>query len=110
MKPSSCLPLTLLFTAAAALAQPSSNAHTTNAQTTRFQTPQGELVVNTGQAAPRDHGPAPTFAQLDRRGSGFLTAAEAEAYPPLANDFIHADANRDGRISHAEYDRWVRAN
>jgi hypothetical protein len=73
-----------------------------------YQTPQGEITVNSGQPAARDYGPAPAFAQLDRAGSGSLGSDEAEAYPPLANDFIHADGNRDGRISRVEYERWVK--
>lgn len=107
----SSLPLPLLLAATAALAQPgaTASAPVEDAQTTRFQTPQGELIVHTGQPAPRDYGPPPAFAQLGHRGSGFLSAADADAYPPLANDFIHADANRDGRISRAEYERWARA-
>lgn len=72
-----------------------------------YETPRGEVTVNSGQPQPRDYGPAPSFAQLDRAGSGSLGSEEAEAYPPLANDFIHADRNRDGRISRAEYERWA---
>lgn len=76
--------------------------------TARYQTPQGELTVHSGQPQPRDYGPPPPFAQLDTRGAGFLTSTEADAYPPLANDFIHADANRDGKVTRAEYERWAR--
>ena len=74
---------------------------------TTYQTPQGELTVNSGQPQPRDYGPAPTFAQLDRNGAGYIGSDQADAYPPLANDFIHADGNRDGRVSRAEYERWA---
>lgn len=73
----------------------------------QYQTRQGELTVHSGQPQPQDYGPPPPFAQLDTRGSGFLTATDADAYPPLANDFIHADANRDGKVSRAEYERWA---
>lgn len=70
-----------------------------------YHTPQGEVVVNAGQPAPRDFGPPPPFAQL---GHGNPIGPEAaDVYPPLANDFIRADRNRDGRISRAEYERWV---
>lgn len=75
--------------------------------TTTYNTPQGEVIVNWGQPAGRDDGPAPPFEQLAH--NGYITPTDAEAYPPLANDFIHADANRDGRISNAEYERWARA-
>jgi hypothetical protein len=72
-----------------------------------YPTSQGELTVNSGQPQPRDYGPAPSFAQLDRNGAGYIGSDQADAYPPLANDFIHADGNRDGRISRAEYERWA---
>ena len=72
-----------------------------------YQTSQGEVTVNSGQPQAQDYGPAPSFAQLDRAGSGSLGSDEAAAYPPLANDFIHADRNRDGRISRSEYERWA---
>jgi hypothetical protein len=50
-------------------------------------------------------GPAPDFAQL-ANGKKSISAAQAAAYPPLANDFARADKNRDGHISKAEYDSW----
>ncbi len=94
------LPLTLVC--AFAFAQESADTHTTT-----YNTPEGPLIVQWGQPAPRQFGPPPPFAQLDKRGSGFITSDEAAGYPPLANDFIHADSNRDGRVSRAEYDRWA---
>ena len=50
------------------------------------------------------------IAKQDKTLDGTATAyttAQAADYPPLANDFIHADANRDGRVSKSEYDRWL---
>ena len=81
-------------------------AHAQDHSTT-YRTAQGEVTVNSGQPQPRDYGPAPSFAQLDRNGAGYIGSDQADAYPPLANDFIHADGNRDGRISRAEYERWA---
>ena len=85
----------------------SSMACAQDTSSAQYQTPQGELTVHSGPSPAHDYGPPPSFAQLDTQGSGFLTAAQADAYPPLANDFIHADANRDGRVSRAEYARWA---
>jgi hypothetical protein len=83
------------------MAAPSDNHSTT------YRTDEGPLTVNWGQPQPRNFGPAPPFAQLDTRGTGYITSDEADAYALLATDFIHADANRDGRISRAEYERWA---
>jgi hypothetical protein len=52
-----------------------------------------------------DTGPAPDFSQLANGGKS-ITADQASSYPPLANDFDHADRNRDGRITQHEYDNW----
>ena len=72
-----------------------------------YQTPQGELTVRSTPAPAPQIGPAPDFAQLSAGGKG-VTEAQAVAYPPLANDFLHADSNRNGSISKAEYQRWAR--
>ncbi len=101
MKPRHALFLLALASAAAA-AQ--------DTRTTTYQTPEGPLTVNWGQPPGRDFGPPPPFEQLATDGSGQITTSEAEAYPPLANDFIHADRNRDMRVSRAEYSRWISSN
>lgn len=70
-----------------------------------YPSPQGELTVHSQPAPAPSYGPAPAFAQL--AGSGkTISEEQAAAYPPLANDFINADQNRDGSISAAEYARW----
>ena len=81
----------------------------TNSRTTTFNTPQGEVIVHTGQPEAQQYPPPPPFAQLDTRNAGYITSNEADAYPPLANDFIHADSNRDGRVTRAEYERWTKS-
>jgi hypothetical protein len=93
-----CIAL-LSLTSAAAFAQ--------TTQSTTYPTPQGQVTVNSGQPQPREFGPPPPFADIDRGNRGYVDGEEAAAYPPLANDFIHADANRDGRVSRAEYERWA---
>lgn len=72
-----------------------------------YPTPQGELTVRSTPAPAPQIGPAPDFAQLSAGGKG-ITEAQAVAYPPLANDFLHADSNRNGSISKAEYQRWTK--
>jgi hypothetical protein len=73
-----------------------------------YPTADGSLTVHSGQPGPRQFAPPPPFAQL-AGGKNYITSADAEAYDLLADDFIHADGNRDGRISQAEYERWVRS-
>lgn len=70
-----------------------------------LQTAQGQVTVRSAHAPAPVEGPAPSFEQL-AAGGKFISEAQAAAYPLLANDFDHADRNRDGRISKAEYARW----
>ncbi|MEO8810553.1 MAG: hypothetical protein ABI386_09940 [Rhodanobacter sp.] len=72
-----------------------------------YQTPQGQVVVNSSPAPAPTIGQAPDFKQLSGGGKG-ISAEQADAYPALANDFLNADSNKDGKISKAEYDRWVK--
>lgn len=64
-----------------------------------------EVSVNSGQGKVATMGTPPDFATLAKHGS--ISATDASAYPALANDFEHADQNRDGKISKAEYTRWT---
>lgn len=104
MKLRTCLLLSLSLSCAAAFAQNGDDEHTTT-----YQTPQGPLIVHSGQPGPKQYEAPPPFATLDQRRAGYITSEEADAYPPLANDFIHADLNRDGRVSKAEYQRWAQS-
>ncbi|MBU6246677.1 MAG: hypothetical protein KGN77_02880 [Xanthomonadaceae bacterium] len=72
-----------------------------------FQTPQGEVTIRSTLPPAPTHATPPSFAQLAGKGKS-ITPAQAAAYPLLANDFDYADSNRDGRISEAEYARWVK--
>lgn len=68
----------------------------------------GTLTVRAGMS---DHmpqfGPPPSFKSLDTNGDGRIDQAEADAYPPLANDFLFASGQRS-TISRAQYAQWVR--
>lgn len=74
--------------------------------TATINTPSGELTVHSSMPAPPPAGPAPSFEQLSG-GGHYITEDQASAYPLLANDFIYADHNRNGRISKDEYQRWT---
>lgn len=70
------------------------------------QTPPPEVTVRSVQPAAPTIAPAPSFAQLSG-GSKWITEEQAAAYPPLANDFLHASHNGK-RISKAQYEAWVK--
>lgn len=72
-----------------------------------FQTPQGQVVINSVPAPAPTFGPAPDFDQLSG-GSKGITTEQAASYPPLANDFLNADSNKNGKISKSEYTHWVK--
>ncbi len=69
-------------------------------------TPAGELSVHSSMPPPPPAGPAPAFEQLSGGGK-YISEDQASAYPLLANDFLYADHNRDGRVSKSEYARWT---
>ena len=48
------------------------------------------------------------FARADRDRSGGLSRAEAEAYSAVRLNFEELDANKDGVLSRAEFERAVR--
>lgn len=104
---------TLLF-AGTAFAQDNPAAASTSmaspaagADSATYQTAQGTLVVNSVPAPVPSYGPAPSFEKLSA-GSKAISADQAAAWPPLANDFLNADSNKDGKISKSEYARWVK--
>ena len=74
--------------------------------TATMNTSAGELTVHSSMPPPPPAGPAPSFEQLSGGGKS-ISEDQAAAYPLLANDFIYADHNRDGRISKSEYTRWL---
>jgi len=85
---------------------PAGDVESGSASGAPMNTPQGQVTVNSGPAPAKPAGPAPDWATLSG-GKSSITAEQASAYPLLANDFQYADANRDGKISKAEYTKWV---
>ena len=98
-----------LLSAGACLAQdnPAPAASATATGTATFNTPQGEVVINSTPAPAPTIAPPPSFQQLAAGGKS-ITEEQASAYAPLANDFLNADSNKNGKISEAEYARWVK--
>lgn len=101
-----------LLLAGAALAQDQTSTSdassmTADATSATFNTPKGQVTINSQPASVPEAGPAPDFAQLSG-GKSSITPAQAASYPPLANDFDYADSNHNGRISKTEYARWTK--
>lgn len=95
-----------LLMAGTALAQDQSTP-TSDATSATFNSPQGQVTINSKPAVVQEAPPAPDFATLSG-GKKSITPDQATAYPLLANDFEYADSNRNGSISKAEYERWVK--
>ena len=96
----------LAATALIALAAP---ALAQDSKARNYETPKGELTVTYGQPELARAGSPPAFGAIDRNGDGSVDMDEANSgYYLLYNDFIHADLNRDKRISSREYQVWLR--
>lgn len=72
----------------------------------KFDSPQGQVTVNSSMPAVKDAGPPPDFATL-ANGKAYITEDDAAAYPPLANDFLHASGGAK-HLSKAAYARWLK--
>ncbi|HST28389.1 MAG TPA: hypothetical protein VLK26_08495 [Rudaea sp.] len=78
-------------------------------QTVQFTQADGTRVTLTsGQPAPDHYGPPPTFATLDAGHTGRITREQAQAYPPLQNDFDYI-AHHANSITKAQYERWAKS-
>lgn len=73
---------------------------------TKFNSAQGQVTVNSSMPAVKDAGPPPDFATL-ANGKAYVTEDDAAAYPPLANDFLHASGGSQ-HLSKAAYARWLK--
>lgn len=67
--------------------------------------PQGQVTIQSS-IPPVSSGPAPSFEQLSG-GTKYITEEQAAAYPLLANDFLYVDKGHTGRITKAQYERWL---
>lgn len=83
--------------------QPMNNASMNNAAPAPAA--QAQVTVRSVQPPAPSVGPAPSFEQLSGGGK-WITADQASAYPPLANDFLNASHNGT-RVSKSQYEQWV---
>jgi hypothetical protein len=100
---SSTQPSTSPTNSASPAASPSSD---TAGSSATYNTSQGQLVVKSSVPPAPAAGSPPSFEQL-ANGKKYITKDDANAYPPLANDFLYASHNGN-RISKAQYERWVK--
>jgi len=71
-----------------------------------YNTSQGQVTINsTTPPAPSTASP-PSFEQLAGKKK-YISKDDANAYPPLANDFLYVSHNGN-RITKAQYERWVK--
>jgi len=73
---------------------------------TKFDSAQGQVTVNSSMPAVKDAGPPPDFATL-ANGKAYITEDDAVAYPPLANDFLHASGGSQ-HLNKSAYARWLK--
>ena len=76
------------------------------AQDNAGQTPPPIVTVRSVPPAAPKIGTPPPFSQLSG-GSKWITQEQAEAYPPLANDFLDASHGAE-RINKTQYEAWVK--
>lgn len=75
------------------------------AQDNSGQTPPPIVTVQSVPPKAPQIGTPPPFSQLSG-GARFITQAQADAYPPLANDFLNA-SHGGNRVSKPQYMAWV---
>jgi hypothetical protein len=98
-------PLLTSLAAASLLCAGAGLAQTPPAAATSAAPPPIVTVRSVPPAAPHI-APPPAFKQL-AGNSRWITPAQAAAYPPLANDFLHASHGAP-RVSKAQYESWVK--
>jgi hypothetical protein len=76
------------------------------ASSATFNTAKGQVTINSTMGSPPSTTSPPSFEQL-ANGKKYISKDDAEAYPPLANDFEYA-AHNGSRISKTQYENWVK--
>ncbi|HUB90755.1 MAG TPA: hypothetical protein VMA74_13610 [Dyella sp.] len=82
------------------------NAGNNGINSATFNTAKGQVTINSTMGSAPPTSSPPSFEQL-ANGKKYITKADADAYPPLANDFEYA-AHNGSRVSKAQYERWVK--
>ncbi|RDS84987.1 hypothetical protein DWU98_03340 [Dyella monticola] len=70
-----------------------------------YNTSRGQVTVNSTMGSAPSTASPPSFEQL-AGGKKYITKDDANAYPPLANDFLYV-AHNGNRISKTQYEHWV---
>jgi hypothetical protein len=70
-----------------------------------FNSAQGQVTVNSTMGQAPSTASPPSFEQL-ANGKKSISKNDANAYPPLANDFEYA-AHGGNSITKTQYERWV---
>jgi hypothetical protein len=78
---------------------------TTPSSSATYNSSQGQLTVNSKTGNVPSTASPPSFEQLSG-GSTMITQEQAQAYPPLANDFIHVAGHSD-HINKSQYEHWL---
>jgi len=71
-----------------------------------FNTAKGQVTINSTMGSAPSTASPPSFEQL-ANGKKYISKDDANAYPPLANDFEYA-AHNGSRISKTQYENWVK--
>lgn len=65
-----------------------------------------EKAIRSVQAGAMPTAPKPSFGSLDTNHDGFISASEAGAYSPLANDYLHVAKKGSRGVTKAAYRDW----
>ncbi len=72
-----------------------------------YNTAKGQVTVNSTVGQGPSTASPPSFEQLSG-GKKFITKDQANAYPPLANDFLYVAGPNGSRITKAQYEHWLK--
>jgi hypothetical protein len=85
----------------------SNNATAANgADSATYNTAKGQVTINSTMGKAPSTASPPPFEQL-ANGKKYISKEDANAFPPLANDFEYA-AHHGNRISKAQYESWLK--